>query len=243
MSQIERSVTDLKICEFYHVIDLKDGFTTPGVWDLRSGVDKYLGGVDFRLKKVIEIGPASGFLSFYMEGAGAKVTCIEPPMNQPWDYVPQPPPILEKFKSTFSSHIQHIRNGFWYCHTKNQSSVAVYEENPCALPSSLGRFDIGLLGAILLHSSSPLKIIESLARLVDKTLIIADLYFPDLEGQPVSRLAPGPNNPTCDTWWQFSTQFFVNFLWILGFSQATLTLHEQRQGDRMIPMFTLVADR
>jgi O-methyltransferase len=243
MSKIERSVTDLTICEFYHIICLKDGTITPGVWDLRSGVDKYLGGVDFRLKRVIEIGPASGFLSFHMEGAGAKVTCIEPPMNQTWDYVPQPVAILEKFKTTFSSHIQHIRNGFWYCHTKNQSSVALYEEDAYALPSSLGRFDIGLLGAILLHTSSPLKIIESVASLVDKTLIIVDLYFSDLEGQPISRLAPGPDNPTCDTWWQFSTLFFVNFLWVIGFQRAKVTLHQQRLRDRIIPMFTVVADR
>jgi O-methyltransferase len=243
MSQIKRSVADLESCDFYHIVDLKDGTTTPGQWDLRCGVDKYLGGTDFHLKRVIEIGPASGFLSFHMEGAGAQVTCIEPPMSQFWDYVPQPAPILDKFKIIFPSHIQRIRNGFWYCHTKNQSSVALYEESAYALPSYLGRFDIGLLGAILLHSSSPLKIIESVASMVDRTLIIVDLYFSDLEGQPVSRLAPGPNNPTCETWWQFSTQFFVNFLSLIGFAKAKITLHEQPICNSIVPMFTVVAER
>lgn len=243
MPQIEHQVTDLSSCEFYHVVDLMNGSQTPGVWDLRDGVRDYLGGVDFLDKKVIEIGPASGFLSFHMEDQGARVTSIEPPINQLWDYIPQSSGVLEDFKSVFPAHISRIRNGFWYCHTKKGSAVELHEESAYDLPASLGMFDIGLLAAVLLHTRSPVGIMESVAKLVKDTIIITELYFEDLEGQPVSRLAPGPNNPTCDTWWQFSTQFFVNYLAVLGFPYASVTLSNQKLSDRIIPMFTVVARR
>jgi hypothetical protein len=191
MPRVQRSVDDIGSCEFYHVIDLPSGTTTPGQWDIRGHAPEYLGDVNFHSKQVIEIGPASGFLSFYMEECGAKVTCIEPPLSDLWDFVPQRAQILDPFKAGFIGHIQRIRNGFWYCHTQRRSKVTLYEESAYALPSTLGRFDVGVLAAILLHCSSPVRLIQSMAHLVEKTIIITDLFFPDLEGQPVSRLPQG----------------------------------------------------
>ena len=43
-----------------------------GQWDLRGGVDDYLGKVAFAGQRVLEIGPASGFLTFEMEKRGAE---------------------------------------------------------------------------------------------------------------------------------------------------------------------------
>ena len=243
MPRIERQVTDISSCEFYHVVDLPDGSQTPGVWDLRQGVGQYLGGVDFSGKRIIEVGPASGFLSFHMEAHGGRVVSIEPPITQLWDYVPQPSRILDDFRAIFPPHISRIRNGFWYCHNKKGSTVELFEENAYDLPQSLGTFDIGLLSAVLLHTRSPVAMMESMAKLVTDTMVITELYFTDIEGPPVSRLAPGPDNPTCDTWWQFSTQFFVNFLAILGFSNSAITLSNQKLSDRVMPMFTVVARR
>ena len=45
--------------------------------------------MDFAGKRVIDIGPASGFLSFHMERRGAQVVCIEPQMETFWDLVPR----------------------------------------------------------------------------------------------------------------------------------------------------------
>jgi hypothetical protein len=243
MPRVERSVDDISSCEFYHVIDLPSGTSTSGQWDIRGHAPEYLGDVNFHSKQVIEIGPASGFLSFYMEECGAKVTCIEPPLSDLWDFVPQRAHILDPFKAGFIGHIQRIRNGFWYCHTQRRSKVALYEESPYALPSTLGLFDVGVLAAILLHCNSPVRLIQSVADLVGKTIIITDLFFHDLEGLPVSRLAPGPNNPTCDTWWQFSTQFFTNYLPILGFTNCRVSFHSQKLHDQTHKMFTVVGER
>ncbi len=68
----------LEDCYFYHVMDIP-GLSEPtkGNWDLRKGVDEYLGHLDFNNKTVLELGPASGFLTFHIEKNGGKVTSID----------------------------------------------------------------------------------------------------------------------------------------------------------------------
>ena len=79
---------------YYHVTDLPNGVTTTGIWDLRTGVDDYLGRVDFRGKRVLEIGPASGYLTMEMEHRGADVTALELPDEIGWDFVPFPSDVV-----------------------------------------------------------------------------------------------------------------------------------------------------
>ena len=68
----------LEDCEFYHVMDIP-GLSEPpkGLFDLRKGVNEFLGHVDFKNKTVLELGPASGFLTFHIEKMGGDVTSIE----------------------------------------------------------------------------------------------------------------------------------------------------------------------
>ncbi|HEY4442105.1 MAG TPA: hypothetical protein VGN14_16725, partial [Candidatus Elarobacter sp.] len=63
----------LEACYFYHTMELPGVGTVEGEWDLRTGVDAYLGGEELRGKRVLEIGTASGFLCFAMERRGAEV--------------------------------------------------------------------------------------------------------------------------------------------------------------------------
>jgi len=60
-------------CDFYHSVDLADGRSIAGAWDLRGNEDAYFGGVDVAGKRVFEPGPASGYLTGWMEGRGAEV--------------------------------------------------------------------------------------------------------------------------------------------------------------------------
>lgn len=48
----------------------------------------YLGNVAFAGKRVLEIGPASGYLTYFMETDGAEVVAIERHPDTPWDVVP-----------------------------------------------------------------------------------------------------------------------------------------------------------
>jgi len=70
INYIKRPTKKISIndCWFYHVQDIP-GLSKPtkGIWDLREGVDEYLGKVDFKNKTVLELGPSSGYCTFHME--------------------------------------------------------------------------------------------------------------------------------------------------------------------------------
>ena len=60
-------------------------------------VDDYLGKVSFTGKRVLEIGPASGFLAFEMEKRGAEVVSVEVTADHGWDFVPYPSQNWKRF--------------------------------------------------------------------------------------------------------------------------------------------------
>lgn len=231
-------------CEFYHSMTLPGG-EVRGHWDLRRHTRDYLGEVSFQGRSVLEIGPASGFLSFTMEAEGANVTCIEPDIERLWDCVPLDGFDVDGWRAQFRWHIQRVRNSFWYSHAQFASSVRVVEAEPYALPASLGTFDIGLLAAVLLHVSAPFQLLEQTARRVRDTIIVTDAHYPELGTEPICRFFPGTGEPQIHTWWQFTPQFFVTALAVLGFPHARVTLHRQWYDHHgyYIPMFTVVARR
>jgi hypothetical protein len=77
MMALQRKSIRLEDCRFYHCVDLPNGNTINGPWDLRDAESAYLGGVDVSGKRVLEIGPATGHLSFWMEKQGAEVVAFD----------------------------------------------------------------------------------------------------------------------------------------------------------------------
>jgi hypothetical protein len=109
-----RKVTDAADCDFYHVMEIPGyGPTTGGMWDLRGDTAGYLGNVDLAGKRVLEIGPASGYLTFYMESQGAEVVSVELPLDHPWDVVPDASLDLPAFVDEVKSGIEAVRNAYW----------------------------------------------------------------------------------------------------------------------------------
>src|SRR5215831_7108370 len=84
----------LEECDFYHTVEIPGHGVVHGQWDLREHLDEYLGGYAFAGKRVLEIGPASGFLTFEMERRGAEVVALEVPDDPGWDFVPFPEEVL-----------------------------------------------------------------------------------------------------------------------------------------------------
>src|ERR1700691_3228003 len=83
-----RNITSLGECYFYHSIDLPEYGAVSGEWDLRPGLDAYLGKYDFAGKRVLDVGAASGILSFHAESRGAEVVSFDLSEDYPWDIVP-----------------------------------------------------------------------------------------------------------------------------------------------------------
>lgn len=243
--EIRRDAPAFEDCQFYHSVGLSPQGLVRGFWDLRPTVEAYLGGFDFAGKSVLEVGPASGFLSFHMERAGAAVTAIEPAMARLWDAAPVPGFDYTAWREEFGAAIRGVRNSFWYLHHHYHSSVRLLEADPEHLGADAGDFDVGLFAAVLLHCRSPMSILEGCARRVRQTVIVTELYDAALGELPVCHLLPRPNVAQVDTWWALSPAFVVNALALLGFPHARVTTHHhKRETDgAMVPMFTVVANR
>ena len=245
-------IDSLADCNFYHTTDIPGVGTVEGQWDLRDGVDAYLGGYDFTGKRVLEIGPATGFLTFHMEKTAREVVAVELPLDRNfWNAVPYESLGLARrsadrwteSEEQFFEHIGRIRNGFWFCHEKFGSRARVYTGSSENLPDELGTFDVALLSAILLHARSPVSVLESCARRVSGELIITENFYPELGEDAVCSLVPTAGNHAWDTWWRFTPRFFTQFLEVLGFTEHQVTFHEQRADNHPVPMFTIVSGR
>src|SRR5689334_8426613 len=72
-----RNVSDLSKCRFYHAMDLPDGQFVRGNWDLRNSFEKYTGFAQFAGRRMLDVGTASGFLTFEAEKRGAEVVSFD----------------------------------------------------------------------------------------------------------------------------------------------------------------------
>jgi len=76
------------------------------------------------------------------------------------------------------------------------------------------------------------------------TVIVTEPYHGNLAG-PICRLVPDETNKTFDTWWNFTPEFFRQFLAAMGFSKSTVTrnFHRYCHANTDLELFTLVARR
>jgi SAM-dependent methyltransferase len=243
-----RKLTDASNCHFYHVMDIPGyGVPTGTQWDLRGDTPGYLGGVDLAGKRVLEIGPASGYLTFYMEAQGAEVVSVELPLDHPWDIVPDVSLDTAEWEEEIRGSIDRIRNGYWFTHERVGSKAKVHYGDIYALPDALGHFDYAVIAAVLLHVRDPLRVVEQCARLADN-LVITDVHHEDIpDDKAYMEWFSTKDYPAPHVWFKFSPQIFVRFAEVLGFDESTVTFHEQLYVADGPPrpglMFTVVSTR
>jgi len=246
-----RTVEDASDCFFYHTMEIPGVGLVEGTFDLRESLDDYFGAVDFEGKRVIEVGPASGYLTFSMEARGADVVVIETSEEFTWDAVPYDLPLLETWGTELLPYMQKLRNSFWFTHRRLNSKARVHYGSGYSLPDELGRFDVGLMSCVLLHTRDPLAIIRNCAALVDERLVIIDIYNEELDqsGIPAMTFCPRRDNEMVHTWWHLSPAMLREYAAILGFEEVHFSRHVQRfapvQGGETEPQeqFTMVLER
>jgi hypothetical protein len=82
------AVSDPKDCRFYHTLELPVSGLQQGQWDLRGRFDDYTLAVPLAGRTVLDVGTASGFLSFEAEKRGAIVTGVEAASTSRWERLP-----------------------------------------------------------------------------------------------------------------------------------------------------------
>jgi SAM-dependent methyltransferase len=250
-----RVVDDVGDCFFYHTMDIPGHGLVRGEWDLREGVRDYLGGVDFRGKRVLELGTGSGFLCFHMEKEGADVVACDLSENQSWDVVPFAGADTSRIIADRKEHIRKLNNGYWFTHRKLSSKAKVVYGSVYSIPQEIGSVDIAVLGSILLHVRDPFLALQNALRLTRETVIVTDVMPRLYRLQRLMRPVIGLNmwfvpryaaQQPWDSWWRVSPELIAEFMGVLGFERVEVKFHRQ-QREAAPPgrakMFTIVGHR
>jgi Methyltransferase domain len=216
-------------CDFYHTMDFGPGDLVPGVWDLRGRERSYLGFVDVAGARVLEIGPASGYLTRHMELAGADVVSFELAPGAPADVIPQAGHDLEVQERLSVRYAERVRNSWWYAHTRYASRSKALYGNVYALPPDVGRFDVTLLASVLLHLQNPFRALEQTAGRTDRAVVVTEPIHrvaPE-DGRAILEFAPVDTTKTVVVWWQLAPAAVIRMLRVLGFLEFSLHYHTQ----------------
>jgi hypothetical protein len=239
-----RDIENIADCYFYHSMDIPGYGVMPGEWDLRPNIDRYLGRYDFRAKRALDVGAASGFLSFSMEKAGANVVSYDLSEAHPWDIVPFSGAIDGPTDAERRAHIRRINNGYWLAHRALKSQAKLVHGTVYNIPADIGLVDVAVYGSILLHLRDPFLALENGAGLAREAIIVADVAPLGPLGWFLKRpdFVPRHRRPKkWDVWWRLPPKLIVEYLAILGFKNATISWHRQLYRDQSRWLYTVVA--
>jgi SAM-dependent methyltransferase len=216
-----RIVTDLSQCHFYHAMDLPGGEFGRGNWDLRGGFEKYTANINFAGKRVLDVGTASGFLTFEAEKRGAEVVSFDsasPEMHAGLPFIE----VRRRGGSAIEDDFDEGRNAYWYAHRAYGSRAKCYYGDVYNLPDELGEFDIVLVGAILCHLRDPVGALTSITRRCRHQLVITEGIIESKQAymQFIGSPERGTFINSYNNWWNLSLGLYAMLLEILGFKIA-----------------------
>jgi SAM-dependent methyltransferase len=255
--QEPRHVTSLADCHFYHSIELPGLGLQVGEWDLRDDVEAYLGRQSFDGKTVVDVGCASGFVSFELEKRGASVISFDRSPDDRTDDAGLIPfdDYAGRFGVTLEEQIERRRrtqiamqNSYWLAHRVLGSRARLYCGNAYEGMPGVEPVDVSLFGCILLHLRDPLLALTKFARQTARTLIVTEMHedVGGLEVHPIMVLrASLVDRGNKGSWWAITPAVLRQFLQVLGFRRFEYATHAARmQGEAApIELYTLVAHR
>jgi SAM-dependent methyltransferase len=204
-------------CWFYHSMDLPISGTQQGQWDLRGRFDEYTLGIDLRGRSVLDVGTASGFLSFEAARRGGNVVSFDADSAER----------LNKLHFVGANSVDlgaeedrlaRMKRGYWLARSElGASTHALYGDVYALSPEVAGRYDVVIVAQILVHLQDIVRAMTAIASCSAGRLVIAEGMFDD--PRPVSLFLSRANNPDQDyAFWHHSKAVYVELLGALGFS-------------------------
>lgn len=228
-------------------MDLPGHGVVEGAWDLRETADAYIGHFDPTGKRVLEIGTASGFVSFHMERRGAReVVGYDLAPGHAWDVLnatgwSEGPEIDEAMGK--------LNDSYWLAHGSLGSSCKLAHGSIYGVPAELGVFDAVVLCSVLMHVRDPILAVQRLAARCDEIVITERMpaELRDSSG-PVAMFMPDPSRRKWFggwTWWLTRPEVYVNVLKLLGFGESRIETseHYYKRVDRTFELYHVVARR
>lgn len=225
-------------CLWYHTFDFPDGTIVRGRWDYRLNVDDYLGRLEYSGKTVLELGPASGFLTRAMEKRGADILCIDVNVEQGWDVVPRLDRDYQLYIEERRELLPRLWKSWWLTRQVFGGTAQISYSGAESIGELVGTrsFDVGLVGSILVHFQNPYVVLSQLARLCD-TIVITELYTKrlDVAGRALLEFLPASKNNNLGSWWLLSERVVEQMMETLNFEKTTAYYANYRRWD-MIDM-------
>jgi O-methyltransferase len=234
-------------------MDVPEHGPVEGLCNMRASLPSRVEHVGIVGKRVLEIGPASGFFTFAMERAGADVCCVELARTDSWDVVPHSHPDAN-ITARFVTELDRVRNSFWFCHERFGSKARVYESPVYDIPASLGPFDVVCIHDVLTHLRDPRRALATIAPFATETLIVSEVepYGGSPRGTPLrwlSRHLPlmffcprDADTGNIHTWEQIGAKAAMQMVGILGFA-PTIEFYSIAIGGRPVCCYTIVGRR
>jgi len=216
-------VEALSECNFYHKIDLPGLGEVGGDWDIRGCAGAYLGNHDFSGKRVLDVGTASGFLTFEMEKRGAQVVSFDMDDGEKWDVVPhyKIQSDLPRIRNGLKHASRRLKNGYWLAHRLLGSKARVSYGNVYAMDDRLGQFDVVYYGMIIGHLRDVFQALYQGALRCRETMIVTSVLEKD--EKPRATFTPHIDHPDrIYAWWAMTTGAVSSMLNVLGFKTVDI---------------------
>lgn len=219
-----RAIPKREQCHFYHSFDLPDGSEIVGDWDMRGRFDQYVGNVDLAGLSVIDVGTASGFLSFEAEKRGARVVSFDADSTARYARLPHTPSRYTENRAKAVAEderwLDAVKNSYWYVHNAMGSRNSVFYGDIYNIPERVGMFDVVILGQLLVHNRSAIDIIEAVASKTNRYLVITEGLF-EIEEAGAKFLGRADRPTEFYSNWLYSPAFYREVAAMLGFDCKT----------------------
>ena len=203
---------------WYHSIDIAPGVSTPGWFDLRHATD-LLPWPDVAGKRCLDIGTWDGFYAWELARRGAaEVVALDVPDVADIDY---PPEVVAA--GIPAPGAQPRRAGFDLVQELTGSQVVTWTAgNVYDLdPDVHGRFDVVVMGSLLLHLRDPVRALDRIRRVTAGHLLSVDFVHAPLEllaratgRRPLFELRGVGSD---FEWWRASSPGYAHLLHVGGF--------------------------
>jgi len=251
-------------CEWYHIMEVPGIGLTEGVFDCREDIDNIFGNLDFNGKKILNLGPITGYLNFAAEERGGKVTSIDlgvDPKNLQRDWVVNVSKPWREDLKNFMEGERKRRNAFWYAHKALNSKSKLIICHINNLPDEVEIQDIGIIFSVLLHIRDPYTALLRMCSHIREKIVITELggynmrdtlfnaiprFFrkrfskPSL---PYMRFLPSEAKGGA-VWWAFNQETVIAMLKLLGFGKTEVIYHDYRDKNGMkVFQWTVIGER